>query len=140
MDVPGVSNFDNFYQPGQYPDYAGYANTQSLWAAGDSLMYPAAHCVDFPHGWYLPDIGQLDMLYSEMPFLTPSLELVGGEPFPTNSTWYYWSSTESAHEGPGYAWHVESNGRVDYCNKTGIFFDYYEDFSGYSRVRGIRDF
>ncbi|MBP5662841.1 MAG: hypothetical protein J6X16_01035 [Bacteroidales bacterium] len=140
MDVPGVSNFDNFYQPGQYPDYAGYANTQSLWVAGDSLMYPAAHCVDFPHGWYLPDIGQLDMLYSEMPFLTPSLELVGGEPFPTNSTWYYWSSTESAHEGPGYAWHVESNGRVDYCNKTSIYFDYYSDFSGYSRVRGIRDF
>lgn len=139
-DVPGVSNVDNFHTANQYPDFSGYVATQSLWAAGDSIAYPAAHCVDFPNGWYLPDIGQLEILYTEMPMLTPSLQVAGGEPFPTNSSWYYWAATEADHENPGYAWHLESNGRVDYCNKAQFYYDYYSDFSGYSRVRSIRDF
>lgn len=145
VDVPGVSNHDNFHVQGVFPDFDGYANTQALWAAGDSLTYPAAHTVDFPHGWYLPDVGQLDVLFSEMTVLNPSLQIVGGTPFPTDEVWFYWSSTESAANNPNFAWFVCSNGLVDYWAKSSSYYNYhglhYEDMvEGHLRVRSIRDF
>ena len=145
VDVPGVSNHDNFHVQGVFPDFDGYANTQALWAAGDSLTYPAAHTVDFPHGWYLPDVGQLDVLFSEMTVLNPSLQIVGGTPFPTDEVWFYWSSTESAANNPNFAWFVCSNGLVDYWGKPSSYYNYhglhYEDMvEGHLRVRSIRDF
>lgn len=145
VDVPGVSNYLHFHADDLFPDYAGYANTQALWVAGDSLTYPAAHTVDFPHGWYLPDVGQLDVLFSEMTVLNPSLQIVGGTPFPTDEVWFYWSSTESAANNPNFAWFVCSNGLVDYWAKSSSYYNYhglhYEDMvEGHLRVRSIRDF
>ena len=145
VDVPGVSNFLTFYDPGVFPDFAGYANTQALWAAGDSATYPAAHTVDFPNGWYLPDVGQLDVLFSELTVLNPSLQMAGGTSFPTDAVWFYWSSTESASYNPNFAWFVCSNGLVDYWAKTSAHYNYhlnpYEDMpEGNLRVRSIRNF
>jgi hypothetical protein len=101
--------------------------------------------VDFPHGWYLPDVGQLDVLFSEMTVLNPSLQIVGGTPFPTDEVWFYWSSTESAANNPNFAWFVCSNGLVDYWAKSSSYYNYhglhYEDMvEGHLRVRSIRDF
>ena len=121
-------------------DYAGYTNTQAIWAAGDSISYPAAHTADLPNGWYLPAIGQLDILFSEIATLNPSLQLVNGTPFPMNTAWHYWSSTQAAAENPWYAWYVASNGRVDYMNKMYDYQDSYGDVNSYVRVRSIRDF
>lgn len=137
-DVPGMDGFDNFYYPGLYPDYEGYANTLAIWTAGDSIRYPAAHTVDFLNGWYLPDVGQLDVLFSEIVILNSSLQQVGGTPFQMNANWHYWSSTEA--ESPGYAWYVASNGRVDYTNKAMDYENWYGDVNSYLRVRSIRDF
>lgn len=145
VDVPGASNYLSFQNPGVFPDFAGYANTQAIWAAGDSATYPAAHTVDFPNGWYLPDVGQLNVLFSEMTVLNPSLQVVGGTPFPTDTAWFYWSSTESASNNPNFAWFVCSNGLVDYKDKASTYYNYhlnqYEDMpEGNLRVRSIRDF
>lgn len=139
-DVPGASHCDNFWQEGTIMDYAGYTNTQAIWAAGDSISYPAAHTADLPNGWYLPAIGQLDILFSEIATLNPSLQLVNGTPFPMNTAWHYWSSTQAAAENPWYAWYVASNGRVDYMNKMYDYQDSYGDVNSYVRVRSIRDF
>lgn len=140
-DVPGVSNYDNFHDNGLFPDFDGYANTQALRAAGDASAYPAAYAVDFPNGWYLPDIGQLDILISEMAVLNPALLIAGGTPFPTNSSWYYWSSTEAASLNPGYAWFVCSDGLVDYTNKLWHHHPPFDDtVEGDMRVRSIRNF
>ena len=139
-DVPGASHHDNFWITGDLPDYEGYANTQSIWAAGDSISYPAAHTVDFPNGWYLPAIGQLDILFSEMVMLNPSLQLINGTPFPMNTALNYWSSTQSAEESPWFAWYVASNGRVDYMDKMYDYEYYYGEANSYLRVRSIRNF
>lgn len=135
-NIPGVSDFDPFRSEGVYPDLKGYANTQALWAAGDSTTYPAAHCVDFPNGWYLPDIGQLEKLFAAMPFIASSLTLAGGEPFSTDSPWFYWSSSEVTSYSHG-AWCLDSAGRASYTNKTD--YELYQ-FDGVPKVRGIRDF
>lgn len=147
-DLPGVSNYSYSTNNDVYPDFVGYSNTQGIWAAGDSISYPAAHCVDFPNGWYLPSIGQLNMLYSMMPFVNSSLELVGGEPFPINSNWSYWSSTEVGGSYYAYAWLLDNKGRNTYNYKVYdnySAYEYYPDSSYeiinyYSRVRSIRDF
>lgn len=139
-DVPGVSHHDNFWISGDMPDFDGYANTQYIWAAGDSTSYPAAHTVDFPNGWYLPGVGQLDVLFSEMVILNPSLQLINGTPFPMNTVWNYWSSTQSAEESPWFAWYVASNGRVDYMDKMYDYEYYYGETNSHLRVRSIRNF
>jgi hypothetical protein len=122
------------------PDYAGYTNTQAIWAAGDSTSYPAAHTVDLPNGWYLPGIGQLDILFSEIGLLNPSLQLANGTPFPLNMAWRYWSSTQAADTNPWYAWFLSFTGRIDYMNKLYDYGDLYEETGSYLRVRSIRDF
>lgn len=139
-DVPGVSYCDNFWQEGTIMDYAGYTNTQAIWAAGDSISYPAAHTVDLPNGWYMPAIGQLDVLYSEIAMLNPSLQLANGTPFPLNMAWRYWSSTQAANTHPWYAWFLTFNGRIDYTNKMFDYDDMYGETGSYMRVRSIRDF
>lgn len=141
-DLPGVNDYYNTSSNIVYPDFAGYTNTQSIWAAGDSSAYPAAHCVDFPNGWYLPAIGQLDILYSMMPYLIPSLELIGGEPFPANSVWSYWSSTEVGDIYRGYAWLLDYKGIMNYNYKLYDNYAFYDNeyIYYYLRIRSIRDF
>ena len=130
-DVPGVSNVDNT----GLPDFAGYTNTVSLWAAGDSAAYPAAHTVDLAHDWYLPDIGQLSLLFSNIIAINASLSLADGTPFPMDMPWYYWSSSEVTTDNYPYAWVLKSDGNVDYSNKM------YNNVGGINyRVRSIRDF
>jgi len=131
VDVPGVSNIGAT----DLPDFAGYANTVSLWAAGDSIDYPAAHTVDLPHGWYLPDIGQMSLLFSNIVEINASLSIVNGTPFPMDITWYYWSSSEDIPENYPVAWIVKNDGNVVISNKT------WDNHSGNNhRVRSIRDF
>ena len=76
-------------------DLDGYANTQRIREAGDASLYPAAFAVDFDHGWYLPAVGQLRILYAELYNIYESIQTVNGDPFViTNDTGWYWSSTE----------------------------------------------
>lgn len=75
-------------------DYEGYMNTYHIRNYYPSEYYPAAYSVDFEDGWYLPAAGQAYQLYTAIPFINPSLELVGGTPISPNTEWNYWTSSE----------------------------------------------
>ena len=93
-------------------DLDGYTNTQILL---NNAYCPAAYAVDFANGWYLPAIGQLNLLFAEMVTLNTSLQVVGGTQFYMDSEFHYWSSTEC---GSGWSWYLQYSGILDYCAKT----------------------
>lgn len=92
IDIPSLPNYTN--DRVAITDIDGFTNTQRIRAAGNASTYPAAYAVDFNNGWYLPSMGQLSLLYSEIVAVNASLQLVGGTLFYMNSAWVYWSSTE----------------------------------------------
>jgi hypothetical protein len=77
-----------------------------------------------------------------MPYLIPSLELIGGEPFPANSVWSYWSSTEVGDIYRGYAWLLDYKGIMNYNYKLYDNYAFYDNeyIYYYLRIRSIRDF
>ena len=88
VDIPTLDNYMSNM------DMDGYANTEILRGLGDANLYPAAWAVDFPNGWYLPAIGQLRLLYGELKTINSTLQILNGTPFPMNTLFRYWSSTE----------------------------------------------
>ena len=93
-------------------DMDGYTNTQII---ANNAYCPAVNAVDMAHGWYLPAIGQLNLLFAEMVTMNASLQVVGGTQFSMDSDFYYWSSTEC---GYNWSWYLHFNGILDYCAKT----------------------
>ena len=127
------------------PEFAldGKLNTQKLRLYGDAASFPAVWSVDFDHGWYLPAIGQLMLIFYELSTINETLSLVSGDPFTPSPTyepmasWYYhyWSSTPQQFSQPG------SNLP---CNPWAFDVFNYMDSSGLPgvalRVRSIIDF
>jgi len=127
------------------PEFAldGKLNTQKLRLYGDAASFPAVWSVDFDHGWYLPAIGQLMLIFHELSTINETLSLVSGDPFTPSPTyepmasWYYhyWSSTPQQFSQPG------SNLP---CNPWAFDVFNYMDSSGLPgvalRVRSIIDF
>ena len=119
-DIPELPNYD---PPSQttLADTSGYANTLAIRNYSGAGDY-AANAVDFDHGWYLPSLAQLCLIYAQLPFIQAALTAAGGTPLQTehSSTYYswqdiYWSSTESSGSqawllpftedaGPAVAW------------------------------------
>ena len=119
-DIPELTNYD---LPSQttLADTSGYANTLAIRNYSGAGDY-AANAVDFDHGWYLPSLAQLCLIYAQLPFIQAALTAAGGTPLQTehSSTYYswqdiYWSSTESSGSqawllpftedaGPAVAW------------------------------------
>jgi len=93
-------------------DLDGYTNTQILL---NDAYCPAANAVDFANGWYLPALGQLNLIFAEMVTLNTSLQVVGGTQFYMDSDFHYWSSTEC---GYNWSWYLQYSGILDYCAKT----------------------
>ena len=91
-------------------DLNGYTNTQLIREAGNATSYPAAWAMDFSNGWYFPAIGQLSLIFSEIITVNASLQLVGGTPFPMDSFFYYWSSTEFQGNS---VWGMHESGSID---------------------------
>ena len=100
-DIPELTNYD---LPSQttLADTSGYANTLAIRNYSGVGDY-AANAVDFDHGWYLPSLAQLCLIYAQLPFIQAALTAAGGAPLQTehSSTYYswqdiYWSSTESS--------------------------------------------
>jgi len=96
-----VSNSYNVAQLTDYSDISaamldlnGYLNTQKIRAAGTIYRYPAAWAVDFNNGWYIPALGQINMLFALSGIINPSIQIAGGIPFSTTSNISYWTSTE----------------------------------------------
>ncbi len=91
-NVPNLTDFSDISVA--MLDYDGHLNTQKIRNAGTEYRYPAAYVVDFNDGWYIPALGQLNLLFALSPFINNSLQIVGGYPFAMNANIRYWSSTE----------------------------------------------
>lgn len=68
-------------------DLDGKSNTQKIRSFGTASNYPAAWSVDFDNGWYLPAIGQLNLLYGEYFAVNSSLDIVGGVVMSSGDLW-----------------------------------------------------
>jgi hypothetical protein len=84
-------------------DFAGSANTQRIKVSTSSSSHPAAWNPNFSQGWYLPSIGQLNVLFGELVTVNASLNRVGGSQITdsagstaTYGNNYLWSSTEKS--------------------------------------------
>ena len=112
-DISGLANFATGVTA--ITDLDGYTNTQRIRSAGNASTYPAAYAVDFAQGWYLPASAQMRCVYSKIPILNASLQMVGGTPFSMTAIWGYWSSTEADSSR---AWHLDENGQITSYYKT----------------------
>lgn len=110
-------------------DMNGYSNTQKIRNAGDEYTYPSAWAVDFENGWYVPAIGQLNLLFAELMTVNTSILAAGGNPLTSNSYFWYWSSTEYDET---YAWKVTVDGNTH--------FDYKSGYNANNNMRAIRNF
>ena len=88
-------------------DLDGYENTRIV--RENYTGNTAFDAVDFENGWYVPAIGQLNYLYGNFVEVNASLQVVGGNVFPTTN-WRYWSSTEFSSAR---AWSLYSSGEFD---------------------------
>jgi hypothetical protein len=107
-DIPSLTNYTAAHIA--ITDFDGYGNTQKIRNFGNALKYPAAWVVDFANGWYLPAMGQLNILYGNLVEVNAGLAAVGGTLFEMNSSWWCWSSSEYSSN---YAWYQSSNGGVN---------------------------
>lgn len=123
-DLDGLTNYTMARDATM--DNDGYANTQRIRSSGNAGQYPAVYMLDFANGWYLPAVGQLNILYAEIITLNASLNLVGGTEFSMTQNNYYWSSSE--YDG-SQAWYVRLDGQQSFNQK-----------SNSNWVRGVRSF
>ena len=106
QDIPSLTSYTTVRTA--ITDFDGYGNTQKIRNFGGATQYPAAWAVDFANGWYLPAIGQLNILYGNLVEVNAGLAAVGGSLFGMNE-WWYWSSTK--HD-PWGGWALENQGGV----------------------------
>ncbi len=127
-DIPNLTNYtmthDALY------DFDGYYNTQVTRNYGNSNVYRTVWMVDFNNGWYVPALGQLNVLVSEILVLNASLQIVNGIPFPMDNNYSYWSSTEY---NQNYVWAIFGYGQVRYDLKQNSYYNNH-------RLRSVRDF
>ena len=126
-DIPELPNYTDGRTA--ITDFDGYTNTQIIRNTGDAEMYPAAWSVDFDNGWYMPAMGQLRILCTNLLEVNASLRAIGGEPFSSESAWFAQASTEADAD-----WGLLINSRftVTRCVKDAIIGSYC--------VRSIRTF
>lgn len=104
-DIPGLYNYEQWTEA--IKDFDGYSNTQiiddySHNSTQPTQSFPILANLGFENGWYIPAIGQLNVLFGEIPAVNASLGLsgVGGTPIGTEQR--LWSSTESAYSTTQY--------------------------------------
>lgn len=114
-------------------DLNGYTNTGIIRNHGDSSQFPAAWAVDYDNGWYLPSAGQLRHLFSYIPEINVSIQIVGGTILPYQTNNYWWASTEITD---CHAYDMNTGGNLgDYIKDNHINYP-----SSGIGVRQIRDF
>lgn len=130
QDIPSLTNYTTVRTA--ITDFDGYGNTQKIRNFGNASKYPAAWAVDFDNGWYLPAMGQLNILYGNLVEVNAGLAAVGGTLFEMNSGWVYWSSSEYSFK---YVFELTNGLYAFYCNKDTLGGGLY-----YSRVRSVSAF
>lgn len=137
-DVPGLANQNPSTIQNLLNDTAGYINTQILRNYQNNNTTYAAGKVDFAHGWVLPSLAQLSMLYGQLPFITSAIVGAGGTALAYG---VYWCSSE---KDASQAWAVDFGGVID--GASGEFVPYSGCFTnGFKtstsrRVRAVRSF
>ena len=126
-DIPELPNYTDGRTA--ITDFDGYTNTQIIRNAGDAEMYPAAWSVDFDNDWYMPAMGQLRILCTNLLEVNASLIAIGGEPFSSENAWFAQASTE-ADEDWGLL--INSRFKVTRCVKDATIDSYC--------VRSVRTF
>lgn len=114
-NVTGLQSYSSFKTA--IFDMDGYSNTQKIrdFSESESSEYPAAWAVDFQNGWYLPSIGQLNILFGAYVAVNDGLAAVEGVAIDI-STAYLWSSSVSNTDN---AWQLQiTNGYVSAESKT----------------------
>ena len=107
VDIPALPNYGTTFAQAMLADTAGYTNTQQIRNSLGPGNHYAAGAVDFEHGWYLPAMAQLAMIYAQLPLLQTALITSGGTPLTTEGTFFdiyglsYWSSTEATGQQAG---------------------------------------
>ena len=110
-DVPTLTNVTGFEDA--LGDMAGQANTQALRALTPATDYPAANLIsaaDIAAGWYMPAIGELNLLYTHYAQVAPALQKVVDRDAGTATTMnnnFYWSSMECSASA---AWSIDGDG------------------------------
>lgn len=119
----------------------GKFNTQVIRSMGNAVSYPAVWAVDFDHGWYLPAIGQLMLLFYELAVVNETLSQVNGTLFVPSSigdSYYQYMNSQYWSSSPAEYW---PNGTSIYM---GSVFNISESYGGGNvltrRVRSIIDF
>lgn len=104
--IPGLQSYANFMEA--ISDLDGYSNTQKIRSFGNSSKYPAAWAVDFDQDWYLPAIGQLNILFGAYFAVKTGLEAVLGSAFNEEDLWSgdLWSSTANTSDN---SWMIRNN-------------------------------
>lgn len=130
QDIPSLNNYTTVHTA--ITDFDGYGNTHKIRNFGNASTNPAAWAVDFDNGWYLPAIGQLNILFGNLVEVNAGLDAVGGTLFEMNNyNWYYWSSSEYSYQD---AWMLGWGGFTCYDLKD------YECWFITLRVRSVSDF
>jgi len=107
VDIPAFPNYSSTFAQALLADTSGYTNTQQIRNFYGPGSHYAAGALDFEHGWYLPAIGQLAMIYAQLPLIQPALLASGGTPLVTDIPTFgfyglsYWSSTEISAQFAG---------------------------------------
>ena len=131
VDLPALTNYSAAVAQAPLADTSGYANTQAIRNYYGANNNYAAGAVDFDHGWYVPAMAQLCLIYAQLPMIQAALALVGGTPLdisysldnPADNHAAYWSSTEANSES---AWFMF------FFDDTQLFYSY-TDFAGTPR-------
>ena len=127
-NVPGLADQDFEFHQMLLLDTAGYSNTQQIRAHYQNNLSYAAGVVDFENGWVLPSPAQLQMLYMQLPFVSPAIVAAGGIDLYSA---YYWTSAE---KNTSTAWMVS----FDMQGYSGFISDMPK--SENLRVRAVRSF
>ena len=98
VDIPALPNYGAAVAQTPVADTSGYANTQAIRNYFGASNNYAAGAVDFDHGWYVPAMAQLCLIYAQLPLIQAALTLVGGTPLDISNSAAYWSSTEANSE------------------------------------------
>ena len=112
--ISGLQPYSNWREA--IADFDGYGNTQTIRNFGNAQKYPAAWAVDFDQGWYLPSIGQLNILFGEMVAVNKSLELLDVAIISYDNVGV-WSSTACSDNKNAMQLFLKS-GRVTYAQKS----------------------
>lgn len=115
-EISGLQKYSHWMDA--ISDIDGEANSRRIRNQSNPDQYPAAWAVNFNDGWYLPAIGQLNILFGEILKVNSSLTKVGGTVIDvTTNNKDLWSSSTSTNTQYSMTLYPK-NGRIGFETKS----------------------